>query len=181
MTESLPSPKKPIPRAPLLGFAFILLMLCSLPVIALATGAVNGSPQYSIMQRVPERGDGAYLQVNDGQRAGVIQLYPWNFTLNEFPSDAPVFNPRHVTGLVISQNGIDNPARYNLFRVDNDSTIPLDPQTTSTKIYFSFRQPLADGRYMLDMPKSGLSADRQYLYFVIDSRAAALPIRPGDR
>ena len=161
----------------ILGFGIVLTLLISLPLVAIATGALNGSPQYTLMQDVPERGDGAYIRVDDGTREGVVQLYPWNFELNAFPPDAPVFNPAHVNGIVVSQRGIDDPTRYHLFRVDDDTSIPLQTETRPTKITFSLSAPLTDGKYMFDMPKSGLSSDRQYLYFIVNSEAAALPIK----
>lgn len=169
--------KKGVSRWAIFGFGFVLALLISLPVIAIATGALNDSPQYVLMREVPERGDGAYLQVNDGTRQGVVKLYAWNFRLNAFPHDAPVFNPSHITALIISQRGIDDPARYHLFRLDDNSTIPLDAQTRVTKIIFSPRAPLSNGNYMLDIPKSGLSSDRQSLYFRVDADATALPVR----
>ncbi len=164
-------------RAMLFGFGIVLALLISLPVIAIATGALNDSPQYSLMQDVPERGDGAYLRVNDSTRQGVVKLYAWNFRLNEFPPDAPVFNPSHITALIISQRGIDDPARYHLFHLDDGAQIPLDAETRATKIIFTPRASLLNGNYMLDMPKSGLSSDRQSLYFRVDSNATALPVK----
>lgn len=165
-----------ISRWALLGFGFVLALLVSLPVIAAATGALNDVPRYTLMQDVPERGDGAYLRVDDGARHGVIKLYAWNFRLNEFPADAPVFNPAHVSALVISQRGIDAPSRYNLFRLDDGSAVPFDIESRVTKILYTLREPLAGGDYMLDMPKSGLSSDRQYLYFRVDAGADKLPV-----
>jgi hypothetical protein len=164
-------------RAMLFGFGIVLALLVSLPLIAIATGALDDSPQYVLMQNVPERGDGAYLQVNDGARQGVVKLYPWNFQLNAFPDDAPVFNPSHITGLVISQRGIDDPARYHLFDLEEDTPISLDAETSVTKILFTLRTPLQNGSYMLDMPKSGLSSDRQYLYFRVDESVNMLPVK----
>ena len=34
----------------LLGFGFILALLLSMPVIAIATGALNDAPQYTLMR-----------------------------------------------------------------------------------------------------------------------------------
>lgn len=164
-------------RAMLLGFGVVLALLVSLPLIAIATGALDDSPQYVLMQEVPERGDGAYLQVNDGARRGVVKLYPWNFQLNTFPADAPVFNASHITALIVSQRGIDDASRYHLFRLDDDTTIAFDAQTSPTKILFTPRASLPDGSYMLDMPKSGLSSDRQYLYFRVDNSVKVLPVK----
>lgn len=159
------------------GFGFVLALFVSLPIIASVTGALNDSPQYVLMQDVPERGDGAYLQVDDGARRGVVKLYPWNFRLDEFPLDAPRFHPAHVRALIISQRGVDDPARYHLFRLDDNAKILFDAETRVTKIFFTPRAPLTDGAYMVDMPKSGLSSDRQYLYFRVDSAAVTLPMR----
>ncbi len=159
-----------------LGFGIVLALLVSLPIIAVATGAVQDSPRYVLMQDVPERGDGAYLQVDDGARSGVVKLYPWNFQLNEFPADAPVFNPVHVRALVVSQRGLDDPSRYNLFRLDDGSIVTFDTRATATKLYLAPRAALAPGSYMLAMPKSGLSSDRQYLYFRLDTAQTALPV-----
>lgn len=164
-------------RAMLFGFGIVLALLVSLPLIAIATGALEDSPQYVLMQNVPERGDGAYLQVNDGTRQGVVKLYPWNFQLNAFPDDAPVFNPSHITGLIISQRGIDDATRYHLFHVEDDTEIAFDAETSATKILFTPRATLPDGSYMLDMPKSGLSSDRQYSYFRVDRSAKRLPVK----
>jgi hypothetical protein len=173
-------PRKRVSPWLLLGFGFVLAMLCSLPVIAIATGAVGSSPIYTLMDDVPERGDGAYVRVDDGVDRGVVKLYAWNFRLNEFPSDAPVFHPGHVTGLAISQRGIDTPSKYNLFRLDDGAAIPMEPKVRVTKIDFSFREPLAEGNYMLNMPKSGLSSDRQYLYFVVSRGVEWLPAVGSD-
>lgn len=164
------------PRWMLLGFGILLALLVSLPVIAVATGALEGSPQYVLMADVPERGDGAYLKVDDGTRAGVVKLYPWNFQLNAFPADAPVFNPRHVRGMVVSQRGLDDPARYNLFRLNDGAMVEFETTSTPTKVFFTPRAALAEGDYMLDMPKSGLSSDRQYLYFRLSAAQARLPV-----
>jgi hypothetical protein len=172
--------RKPVSRWTLFGFAVLVLMLVSLPVVAIATGSLNDAPQYTIMRQVPERGDGAYLQVNDGTQQGVVKLYPWNFRLYEFPPDAPIFSPDHITGLVISQRGIDDPNRYHLYHLDDASTVPLDATKLVTKIFFTLRAPLPPGNYMIDMPKSGLSSDRHYLYFIIDPNATNLPIKPPD-
>ncbi len=166
-----------ISRRMLLGLGIIGALLLSLPLIAIATGALNDVPQYTLMQNVPERGDGAYLQVNDGTRRGVVKLYAWNFSLNEFPLDAPVFNPAHITALIISQRGIDDATRYHLFRLDDDTEIAFDAATRPTQIIFTPRAPLPGGKYMVDMPKSGMSSDRQYLYFRIDPHALSLPVR----
>jgi hypothetical protein len=175
-----PDRKAPAFRPPLpmlLGFGVVLALLASLPIIAAATGALNNAPQYTLMQNVPERGDGAYLQVDDGTRRGIVKLYAWNFQLNEFPADAPTFNPAHVSALIISQRGIDDVSRYHLFRLDDQSTVMMDANAQVTKIIFSPRAPLADGKYLLDMPKSGLSSDRQYLYFRLDASATTLPVK----
>lgn len=169
--------KKSVSRWMIFGFGIVLALLISLPIFAFATGAVNDAPKYTLMPDVPERGDGAYLQVKDGTRQGVVKLYAWNFRLNEFPHDAPVFNPSHISALIISQRGIDDSSRYRLFRLDDNSTIPFETTTRATKIIFSPRASLSDGNYMVDMPKSGLSSDRQYLYFRVDSSAQNLPVR----
>lgn len=161
----------------LLGFGIVLALLVSLPIIALATGALNGAPQYTLMREVPERGDGAYLAVDDGTRQGVVQLYAWNFPLETFPPDAPVFNPSHITALIVSQRGIDDASRYHLFSVDDDAEVEWDAQLGPTTITFTPRAKLANGNYMLDMPKSGLSSDRQYFYFRADGGARSLPVR----
>lgn len=171
------TPSKPTSRWAILGFGFVLALFISLPVLAIATGALNGSPRYTLMQTVPERGDGAYLQVNDGARQGVIKLYAWNFQRNEFPADAPVFNPAHVSALLISQRGLDDPTRYHLFRLDDDSAVEFEADPDVTKIRFALRAPLAPGNYMVDMPRSGLSSDRQYLYFRVDDSVKELPIQ----
>jgi len=173
-------PKRVSPWA-MLGFGVVLAMLLSLPVIAIATGALDDAPQYTLMREVPERGDGAYLQVDDGTRQGVVKLYPWNFQLDDFPEDAPWFNPKHVTAMIVSQRGIDDPKRYLLFNLDDNSSIPFDTITNPTKIIFTPRVPLVDGNYMIDMPKSGLSSDRQYLYFRLDSGVSTLPVKPTDK
>lgn len=164
----------------LFGFGLILAMLLSLPVVAIATGALGDAPQYTLMRQVPERGDGAYLQVDDGTQQGVIQLYPWNFPLDEFPVDAPHFNPKQIRAMIVSQRGIDDATRYLLFRLDDDSSIAFDTASSPTKIIFTPQTPLKDGNYMIDMPKSGLSSDRQYLYFVLDSSIRTLPIAADD-
>lgn len=168
--------KNHVSRWTVVGFAVILTLLVSLPIIAFATGALNGSPQYTLMRAVPAQGDGAYLAVNDGTHQGVVQLYAWNFPLDDFPNDAPVFNSSHITALVVSQRGIDDTTRYHLFQFDDDTPIELDAQTTPTKITFTLRAPLTNGNYMVDMPKSGLSSDRQYLYFRVDGAVKTLPI-----
>lgn len=169
--------RKHISRRPLIGFGIILALLLSLPIIALATGALSDAPQYVLMQAVPERGDGAYLQVDDGTRHGVVKLYAWNFPLNDIPSDAPSFNPAHVRALIISQRGTDDASRYHLFRSDDDSEIPLDAEASATKIIFAPRTPLTNGNYMVDIPKSGLSSDRQYFYFRVQASVEGLPVR----
>jgi hypothetical protein len=169
--------QKRVSRWAIVGFGFVLALLVSLPVIAIATGSLNDSPQYTLMQDVPERGDGAYLQVHDGTQQGVVKLYAWNFRLNEFPKDAPIFNPSHITALLISQRGLDDPTRYHLFRLDDNTVVPFDTEPSTTKIRFTPRAPLLDGNYMLDMPKSGLSSDRQYLYFRLDSTVTRLPVQ----
>lgn len=166
-----------VSRWMILGFGVILLLLVSLPLVAIVTGALNGSPQYTLMQDVPKGGDGAYVQVNDGTRQGVVQLYPWNFELDTFPADAPVFNPSHITAFVVSQEGIDDATRYHLFRLDDDSTVPWDGVTKPTEIIFSLQAPLTDGQYEIDIPKSGLSSDRQDFYFKVSGKAATLPVK----
>lgn len=169
--------KKNVSRWMIFGFGIVLALLVSLPIIAFATGAVHDAPRYVLMQEVPERGDGAYLQVSDGTRQGVVKLFAWNFRLNEFPQAAPTFNPSHVRALIFSQRGMDDPARYRLFRLDDNTQISFDTTTRATKIIFSPRAPLSNGNYMVDMPKSGLSSDRQYLYFRVDSAVSQLPVR----
>jgi hypothetical protein len=169
------APPKRISRRMLVGFGIVLALLLSLPLIAIATGALDDKPKYVLMRAVPERGDGAYLELNDGTRAGVVKLYPWNFRLNDFPADAPAFHPAHVRALIISQRGIDDPARYFLFRLDDNSTIPLHADAGLTKIIFALPASLDPGNYMVDMPKSGLSSDRQYLYFRVDEGVNTLP------
>lgn len=160
-----------------LGFGFVLALLLSLPLIAMATGMLDDGPKFTSLDNVPERGDGAYLHVNDGTRHGIVKLYAWNFRLNEFPADAPVFNPDDVTALIINQRGIDDPVRYSLFNLADGSAVPFDTKVGATKITFTPREHLRDGNYMIDIPKSGLSSDRQFLYFRIDSGARELPVK----
>jgi hypothetical protein len=161
------------------GFGVILVLLLSLPVIAIATGALEDTPTFTLMKDVPAEGDGAYLQVNDGKLAGVVQLYPWNFELNEFPLDAPVFNPAHVQAVVFRQPGMDDATRYHVFRFDDGDEIemPMNAQWSPTKLILTPQAPLIEGQYVIDMPKSGLSSDRQYLYFVLQEKVTTLPVK----
>lgn len=160
----------------LIGFGIILALLVSIPLSAFVAVVLGATPKYVLMAAVPVRGDGAYLQVNDGARSGVILLFPWYIRLDEFPADAPIFNPAHITALIISQRGLDNPAKYTLFHLDDNSLVPFDVTTRPTQIIFTPRAPLATGNYLLDMPRSGMFSDRQYLYFRVDETATKLPI-----
>lgn len=169
--------RKRVARWKIVAFGIILAFLASVPIAAMVAAFSGGTYKYALMREVPERGDGAYLQVNDGTRAGVIQLYPWFFRRSDFPADAPVFHPAHVTALIISQRGTDDPANYNLFHLDDGSQVEFDVRTRPTKIFFTPRTPLAPGAYLLDIPKSGMFADRQYYYFRLDMYAQELPVQ----
>ncbi len=172
----------------LLGFGLVLAIVLTVPVIAAAMGTLGSGPKYTLLKSVPERDDGAYLQVNDGAQRGVVKLYAWNFRLKEFPADAPVFNPLYISALIISQRDSDAPPRstllqtddsteYKLFWLGDGSLVPLDMETDATKTRLVPRAPLRDGEYMIEMPKSRLSSDRQYLYFRASSWAPALPVK----
>lgn len=168
--------KKTISRWQFIGFGIILTLLISIPLSAFVAVVMGATPKYVLMAAVPARGDGAYLQVKDRAHSGVIQLFPWYIRLDEFPDDAPILNPAHITALIISQRGLDDPSKYTLFRLDDNSRVMLDVVARPTQLILTPRAPLAAGNYLLDMPRSGMFAERQFLYFRVDDRAEELPI-----
>ncbi|MCA9910823.1 MAG: hypothetical protein KC519_19340, partial [Anaerolineae bacterium] len=172
--------RRRIPRGVALGVAVIVLFLLSVPILPFFMGITDGTPQYTLMPELLERSSGAYLQVDDGQQHGLMKLFVWNFPLDEAPVDSPVLNPDFVQEIVISQRGLDNADRYQLFHVhgSSDHRIPLLalPDDSGRQLALTPGEALQPGDYMLSIPVDGMFAGREYYYFRLDPSVTALPV-----
>lgn len=170
-------------RVPLpirIGTFLLLAVLLSVPLIPLFAG-IPGQPssQYLLMQLSP-RANGAYIEMNDGHTEGFFKLYPWYFPLAEFPDNTPTLAHSYVRAIWISQKGLDDPARYRLFALSaagHAREIPLQAEVVDFQRRMKLipQNPLAGGRYMLDMPSGGMFAGREYYYFQLDPSLTVLP------
>jgi heme/copper-type cytochrome/quinol oxidase subunit 1 len=167
------------PRVLILGAALMLLALLSVPLVPLFSGIPGDTSQLPLMNALPDRASGAYLEMSDGQQSGLLKLYPWSFPLEEIPDETPVLNPAHVQSLFISQKGLDDPGRYMLFQLhdEEDHQIPLWAQTVAFQRQLRLipAVPLEAGNYMLNIPTGGMFAGRDYYYFRIDPTITVLP------
>lgn len=170
--------QKPVSYITLGGFAFVLLILISIPIIPLVTGIPEGVNQQQLLTELPDRANGAYLVVGGRQPQGFIKLFAWNFPLDEFPGESPILNPDQLDGLLISQKGLSNAENYRLYHLEDGTAIPLQYEEIAfqRQLHLSPNKPLDTGNYVLDIPAGGMFAGREYYYFRIDPAALDLPV-----
>lgn len=169
-----------VPRATLAGVIFVMVALFSVPLIPLIMGIPDAVAEQPLMAELPDRANGAYLEMGDGQQHGLLKLFAWSFPVDEFPDSAPAVNPAQVQSIFVSQKGLDDAGRYQLYRVEDDDhsdPIPLNAEIVSfqKELRLTPEQPLAPGAYLLAMPTGGMFAGREFYYFSVDPSVAALP------
>jgi hypothetical protein len=169
-----------VPRATLVGVAFVLIALFSVPLIPLIMGIPDAVVEQPLMAELPDRASGAYLEMVDGQQHGLLKLYAWSFPVDEFPDTAPVVNPTQVQSIFVRQKGLDDASQYQLYHVEDDdhsNPIPLHGEVVSfqNELRLMPEQPLAAGAYLISMPTGGMFAGREFYYFSVDPAVAALP------
>lgn len=171
-----------IPRAALIGTLFVLVALFSVPVLPWLIGIPEEAAPQPIMPGVPERGTGAYLEVGDGGTAGLIKLYAWNFLPNQFPAEAPANRPAEARAIVISQKGLDEPDRYQLFHLSDGDPVPLiaQPGPEPGRLVLVPKEPLTIGPYVLAIPIGGMFAGREYYILRIDPTARSVLAAPAN-
>lgn len=167
-----------IPYATLAGFALVLLALITIPLTPLVMGIPAHTNPQPVLAGLPDRATGAYLEVGGGPSPGLIKLFAWNFPLDEFPSESPTLNPQQLAGLLVSQKGLDAPAQYRLFHLEDGAAIPLQAEEIAFQRQLRLvpGKPLAAGRYLMDIPAGGMFAGREYYYFRVDPAALDLPV-----
>lgn len=166
-----------IPIAPAIGIGFVILALISIPIVPLAMGIPQDTVQQSMMAELPDRANGAYLTISNGDQSGVVKLFPWSFALDEFPTESPSVNPFHLKSFLISQKGLDQSENYKLFHMEDGDRIPLHAEEVSfqRQLILTPDEPLERGDYMLDIPIGGMFAGREYYYFRVDPAITSLP------
>ncbi|MFN2164401.1 MAG: cbb3-type cytochrome c oxidase subunit I [Candidatus Promineifilaceae bacterium] len=168
-----------IPRGMLIGVGGILAVLLSIPLAPLVSGIPGQSGQQKIMADLPDRANGAYLTLSDGQQAGELKLFPWSFPVDDFPEESPIIGPTQVQGLTVRQKGLDLPQSYHLYHIEDESIhpVPLQSQEVAFQRQLSLipTEPLEAGSYMLDIPTGGMFAGREYYYFRVDEAVTTLP------
>ncbi len=175
--------RRRIPRGVALGVGIVVVILFSVPILPFFMGMPDGAPQYTLMPELLDRSSGAYLQVDDGQQGGLMKLFAWDYPLDEAPVNSPVLRADFVQEIVISQRGLDDAERYQLYHVHGgtDHQIPLSaqPDATGRQLVFTPTQPLEAGDYMLTMPADSMFAGREYYYFRVSPFVTALPVVPS--
>lgn len=169
--------KRKIGLPALLGLAVIVLALVSIPIVPLFVGVPDNQEQPPLMAELPERANGPYLELDNGNKHGLLKLYAWSFPLDESPKEAPSVNPDFLSSLLISQKGLDTPEQYRLYHMEDGDLIPLRPEEVAfqRQLRLTPSQPLEPGDYMLDIPTGGMFAGREYYYFRIDPQVTTLP------
>ena len=173
-----PSPRRrsKIPVGTAIGVGLMLIALFSVPIIPLVMGIPTDSSGQPLMASLAERAEGAYLYVGDGQQAGLLKLFPWSFPVEDFPPESPAISPTQLLNIVVRQKGLDAPASYILYHLDDGDAVRLTYQETSFQRELSLvPENLDAGNYMLDIPIGGMFAGRQYYYFRIDPNVTTLP------
>jgi heme/copper-type cytochrome/quinol oxidase subunit 1 len=166
-----------IPLAPAFGIGLVILALISIPLVPLMMGIPKDTVQQAMMAELPERANGAYLAVGNGEQSGMLKLFAWSFALDEFPAESPTINPFHLQSLMVKQKGLDRPDNYKLYHMDDGDRIPLQTEEIDFQRQLSLKpaEPLETGNYMLDIPIGGMFAGREYYYFRVDPIVTALP------
>jgi hypothetical protein len=175
--------RRRIPRGLIIGIALVLLALFSVPILPFVLGGIpESTSQPPPMSSLPDRANGAYLQVINGQQSGLLKLYPWSFPLEEVPDEAvPALNPAQVRYLLVNQKGLDDPGRYQLFHLEEEDSHPVALQREVVDFQRQLRlipeeRPLEPGDYLLDIPTGGMFAGREYYYFRVDPTITTLPL-----
>jgi heme/copper-type cytochrome/quinol oxidase subunit 1 len=170
--------KHRIPRKLIFGTGFVMLALFSVPVIPLLGGIPSASSPQPVTAELPERANGAYLQVVDGSTQGLLKLFPWSFPLDEPPEETTAVSPAVLKGFFIQQKGLDDPAAYRLYHLDDGDAITLNAQVVSFQKQMSLvpSETLEPGVYVLDIPTGGMFSGREYYYFRIDPEAVTPPL-----
>jgi heme/copper-type cytochrome/quinol oxidase subunit 1 len=172
-----------VPRRLIVGAAAVFLVLFSVPLVPLLAGLPGGtSGEQPLMGELPERANGAYLQVADDERAGLLKLFTWKVVQDDLPSEASAVNPAHFSGILIRQKGLDEPAKYQLF--DMDTGLPVELGAEVVEFQHELRlvpaQPLAAGSYFLKTPTGGMFAGQDYYYFRLDPTITTAPPLAGE-
>lgn len=173
--------RRRIPRKLIFGTGFVMLALFSVPVIPLLGGIPSASSPQPVTAELPERANGAYLQVADGSTQGLLKLFPWSFPLDEPPAETTAVSPNVLKGFFIQQKGLDDPAAYRLYHLDDGDAVVLNAQVVSFQKQLSLvpAEALEPGVYVLDIPTGGMFAGREYYYIRIDPSAATPPLVSG--
>ena len=166
-----------IPRSMLLGVLLLLGVLVSIPLTPLLMGIPETVTAQSLMHKLPDRADGAYLALENGADAGLMKLMPWSFALDEFPDSAPMLNPSYLRAIHIRQKGLDAAERYQLFRLDTEEPVPLQTEVVAfqRELLLQPAAPLPLGAYLLTIPTGGMFAGRQYYYFGLSNLVTTFP------
>lgn len=168
--------RRKIPMGTAIGIGLMLMTLFSIPVIPLVMGIPANSSGQPLMSSLPDRAEGAYLYVGDGQQSGLLKLFPWSFPVEDFPPESPAISPAQLLNIVVRQKGLDAPSSYMLYHLDDGDAVRLTYQETSFQRELSIVPGmLAPGNYMLDIPIGGMFAGREYYYFRIDPQVTTLP------
>src|SRR5690349_1055366 len=78
----------------IIGVTVIVGCLLAIPVMPLIMN-ILGPIKSSYAHTVPKDAEGAFLATPHGK----MELFPWSFPLNDFPSDAPVLARGAIHGL----------------------------------------------------------------------------------
>ncbi len=162
-----------------LGAAGVFLILLSVPVLPWLIGVPTGiTAEQPVMDTLPDKGRGAYLEVSDGGTNQLLKLFSWSVQPGSVPEEASQIHPEHFQGIFISQKGLDDPGRYLLFDLDRNATVLLEPEIVSfqTQLRLVPAEPLAPGNYQLAIPTGGMFAGTEYFYFQLDPAVTSLPI-----
>ena len=178
--ERATAPPQRISRRVAIGAAIIFVFLFSVPVLPFFMGIVDGTPQYTLIPALHDRSSGAYLDVSDTEQQGLMKLFVWNFPLDEVPANLPVLNPTFVHNIVISQRGLDDVERYQLYHIHGETNHRIElaalQDAGGRQLVLTPTETLESGDYMLTIPVDGMFAGREYYYFRLDPFVAALPV-----
>lgn len=183
-TGRLPAQRKRLrPKMPRLlmgGAAFVLIALFSVPLVPLVMGIPDAVAEQPLMAQLPERANGAYLELAQGQQKGLLKLFVWSFPLDEFPDGSPAVNPAQIRSIFVSQKGLGDANQYELYRIedaDHADPIALRPDIVAfqQELRLTPEVPLVFGDYMLTMPTGGMFAGHEFYYFRVDPAVTTLP------
>jgi hypothetical protein len=149
----------------------ILLVLVSLPFVPAVAGIASGSLRYTYQTGFTREVAGQFLVTPRGP----VKLFAWRDPQDSYPKDALKLHAADVRSFIVRAAVVDRPAAYQLFDLDGGRPVSLVVRSSSpSALVFAPRHGLDSGRYLFVATHQGMFGGRDFAYFAVVPRGAAV-------